>query len=168
MKIKRCVLHSTFIIVGLLIILTPTIAYTNTYWRALLSGTVDAITSPSVILERPGGTYFVFINEEFHDDSETLDVWISFFNGEEVSYIFEDISCSVAGNDTGAIKTAESFQSRLPQNQMGIMTENSQILASRLDERLFDIVIMSEEFVETADIDMNKNSGIVILNISDN
>ena len=147
---KRTVFaHLAFFIAGALVVFGPIMAYTNTYWRSLLDPELDAVTSASVIIEQPGGNYIVLINTALHTNQENLDDWIAFFSGEEISYIFEDISCSVSSSDPGAQTMGESFQSRLPENQMSLQSENSVLLLSRMEHGLFDIVIMSEEFATT-------------------
>jgi hypothetical protein len=84
-----------------------------------------------------------------HTDEENLNTWISFFRGEEISYLFEDISCSVITGDEGAITMAQSFQSRLPEKQMSIQTEDASLLMSRADHGLYDIIILSREYAES-------------------
>ena len=140
--------HFAFCVLGLLIIFGPIGLYTRDYWMAKLDPTLDAVTSASVIIEQPGGNYIVLINERLHPDDEVLADWVNFFSGQEISVIFEDISCSVASSDPGAKTMGDSFRSRLPENQMTLQTENSTLLLSRMEHNLFDIVIMSEEFAE--------------------
>jgi galactitol-specific phosphotransferase system IIB component len=77
-----------------------------------------------------------------------LDTWVQFFSGQEISYLFEDISCSVASGDSGALTMAQSFQSRLPEKQMSVQTENATLLMSRADCGKYDIIILSKEFAE--------------------
>ena len=106
------------------------------------------MSSASVILDQPSGEYVVLINGGMRKSQETLEAWKSFFGGEEIAYIFEDIACSVAAGDVGALEMARSFQSRLPENQMQIRTEDATLLMSRADHGKFDVLIMSKEFSE--------------------
>lgn len=116
---------------------------------SLFSGDLDAVSSASIILDQPSGNYIILINRELHQDEDNLDQWITFFSGGEILYIFEDISCSVANADLSGLELAKSFQSKLPENQMQIITEDATLLMSRADEGLYDIIIMSAEFAET-------------------
>lgn len=116
---------------------------------SLFSGDLDAVSSASIILDQPSGNYIILINRELHQDEDNLDQWITFFSGGEILYIFEDISCSVANADLSGLELAKSFQSKLPENQMQVITEDATLLMSRADEGLYDIIIMSAEFAET-------------------
>ena len=50
----------------------------------LFTNRVDAVTSASVILEKPSGEYIVVINQSFHPDKEKLYAWRDFFEGREI------------------------------------------------------------------------------------
>ena len=165
---RKILTHVLFIVIAILIIFGTAFLYTNKFWINLISGQVDTITSASVIIERPKGDYIILINTNFHKEKEVLEDWCDFFSAKEVSFIFEDISCSIATGDSGATKMAESFRSRLPENQMKIKDENTVLLASRVEENLFDIVIMSQEFIELNDIKLSsKNVKIIQINDED-
>ena len=88
-----------------------------------------------------------------------------FFRGEEVSVIFEDISCSVATGDTGGQELARSFQSRLPENQMRIQTEDVTLLLSRADHGKFDVIVLSKEFADSyaAETAYQDNVDVIVL-----
>lgn len=151
MKIKEFFKHFAVVVLSLFVIIGVPFFSTD-YFKELLSPEApDAVSSASIILDMPSGKYIVLINSDLHKDNEKLDNWLKFFNGEEIDYIFEDISCSVAKGDTGAMETAKSFQSRLPENQMRIKEEDALILVSRAEAGLFDSVIMSEEFAKSFD-----------------
>jgi galactitol-specific phosphotransferase system IIB component len=53
--------------------------------------------------------------------------------------------------DTGALTMAQSFQSRLPEKQMSIQTEDATLLMSRADQGKYDIIILSKEFAKSYD-----------------
>ena len=117
------------------------------YYKGLFSSNeVDAVSSPSVIIDKPSGNYIVLINTRLHKDKSKLDQWISFFSGEETDIIFEDIACTVAEGDAKGFEMAQSFQSKLPENQMKIKEEEAVLVVSRAEEGKFDILLMSKDF----------------------
>lgn len=117
------------------------------YYKGLFSSNeVDAVSSPSVIIDKPSGNYIVLINTRLHKDKSKLDQWISFFSGEETDIIFEDIACTVAEGDAKGLEMAQSFQSKLPENQMKIKEEEAVLVVSRAEEGKFDILLMSKDF----------------------
>jgi hypothetical protein len=136
--------------------------FTTDYFNNMINGEADAVTSASVIIAQPSGEYLVFINRTFHTDEENLNTWIDFFGGKEISYLFEDISCSVISSDAGALEMARSFQSRLPEKQMSIQTEDATLLASRIDVGKYDIVILSKEFADSYGVGESDGDAIVI------
>lgn len=162
---KKIFAHGIFLIIGFLIVFGPPLLYSRDYWMDLFSSDVDVITSASVILDKPTGNYVVLINKDFHKDEDVLNEWINFFSGNEVSYIFEDISCAVSLNDVAAVEMSESLRSRLPENQMRIAKDNQTLLSSRIDYNKFDIVVMSKEFVEANKVEIIENNGYEIVRI---
>lgn len=117
--------------------------------KGLLSNDLDAVSSPSVIIDKPSGNYLVLINLKFHKDKKKLKNWVSFFRGQDSEIIFEDIACSVAKEDTSGNEMAKSFMSKLPENQMKIKREEAILLASRAENGDFDVLIMSLEFAKS-------------------
>ncbi|MCR4946721.1 MAG: hypothetical protein K5929_07260 [Lachnospiraceae bacterium] len=112
---------------------------------ALHGDGTDAVSSATTILEQPSGAYVVFVNRNRHTNADKLDTWIKFFSGEETDYIFEDISCIVSSADKSGWELAESFQSRLPENQMKLRTEDATLFLSKVYYGEFDVAIMSRE-----------------------
>ena len=108
----------------------------------------DAVSSATVIIDQPSGAYVVLINRDRHTDEENLNTWISFFKGEEIGFLFEDISCLVPDTDQGGLELAKSFQSRLPENQMKLRTENATLLLSKAVYGEFDVILVSREAYE--------------------
>lgn len=155
MKLRRILLHTAVICAGVFATLVLPFLTTD-YFSRLVSGT-DAITSATVVLDQPSGNYVVLVNRALHTDEDNLRDWITFFEGGEITYIFEDISCSVGEGDAAGLAMAQSFQSRLPENQMTIQRENAAMLASRVDYGRYDIVIMSAEFAESYQIPWSDN-----------
>jgi hypothetical protein len=113
MKIWSVFKHTLLVLMGVMLLLGLPFLTTD-YAQSLIAGTVDAISSASVFIDQPSGNYIVLINRTMHINQENLDTWVRFFSGEEISYLFEDISCSVISGDSGALTMAQSFQSRLP------------------------------------------------------
>ena len=109
---------------------------------------VDAVSSASVILEQPSGAYVVFLNKNLHSNKENLEVWNEFFSGNEIEFLFEDLSCVVADSDAAGLELAKSFQSRLPENQMRLRTEDATLLLSKAEYGKFDCIVMSHEAYE--------------------
>ncbi len=140
---------------------------TDYFKSYVTTGGVDAVTSASVILDAPSGSYLVLINTTCHTDDETLATWVTFFSGGEVDYIFEDVVCTVASVDTGAVDMAESLQSRLPENQMRIESENQTMVLSRLDYSKFDVLVMSAEFAATTLDSLDFGEDILVVSIQE-
>jgi hypothetical protein len=148
---KNLIKHAGIVLAGVLLLLGVPF-FTTDAFRNLLQGETDAVASASVLIEQPSGEYLVFINRNMHPDEENLNTWVQFFSGEEISYLFEDISCSVISADTSARTMAQSFQSRLPEKQMRIQTEDGSFLMSRADQGKYDIMILSKEFADAYDV----------------
>lgn len=144
MKVKQILKHLLIVLTALVLLIGLPFLSTD-YFKGLIKGT-DAVSSATVIIEAPSGEYVVLINGSLHKESD-LEDWISFFNGQEI-LIFEDISCSVCKGDSEGIKMAQSFQSRLPENQMTIKKEDGTLLMSRADNGLFDVIVMSKDYAE--------------------
>ena len=146
----KVIKHIIIVCVCLIAILG--IPFLHLYSKA--GGDTDAVTSASVILDQPSGDYIVFINKDKRKDEETLKTWETFFSGEEISYVFEDIVCSVSDNDTAGYTMAQSFQSRLPENQMTIRKEDGTLMMSKAEYGKYDIIILSREAAEMYNVDM--------------
>lgn len=118
-------------------------------FKAIRSGSADAVTGASTALDAPSGRYVILINRTRHTDKQALDIWQEFFeNGESerVYELFEDISCVCAASDGGGLEMAKSFQSRLAENQMSIRKEDTVLMLSKAENGIFDVCVMSEEF----------------------
>lgn len=143
----KIIKHIGIIIAGVLLLLGIP------FWcagglRLLFSADVDAVTSASIILDKPSGHYYVLINKAMHTDEDNLADWLVFFSGGEFLYVFEDVSCSVAYGDPGAIALADSFRSQLPEHQMQAKREDGTLMLSRAEHGLYDIMIVSAEFAD--------------------
>lgn len=111
-------------------------------------GSVDAVSSATTIssMDDIKGDYVVFINRERH--KTTLEQWTKFFKGEDVGFIMEDISCAVASSDQAGAKTAETYSSRLPKNQMNVKPDAAVLTVSKAKNGIFDVLILSENAVK--------------------
>jgi hypothetical protein len=165
MRIKKFFMHTGIVLAGVLLLLGIPF-FTTDYFKTMLNKEdMDAVSSASVTIAQPSGEYIVLINEDMHDNEENLNTWINFFNGEEITYLFEDIACSVAKGDAGALTMAQSFQSRLPEKQMSIQTEDATLLMSRADNGKYDIIIASKEYAESYDLDTAYGENAKLINI---
>jgi galactitol-specific phosphotransferase system IIB component len=72
----------------------------------------------------------------------------------------------VASGDSGALTMAQSFQSRLPEKQMSVQTENATLLMSRADCGKYDIIILSKEFAETYDMTTMDSASAVRIDVT--
>ena len=136
-------------IAAALLLLVGVPVYRTGYFQNKLSG-ADAVSSATMILDQPSGSYAVLINRDRHRNEENLEVWERFFAGEEIGYLFEDISCMVADTDAAGLELAKSFQSRLPENQMTIRLEDITLMLSKAGEGRFDVIFMSKEMYDAS------------------
>ena len=120
------------------------------YFKGLISGETDAVATASVIIDSPSGEYVVLINRDRHPDEESMKLWKSFFSEGDIDVLmlFEDIDCMVAKSDATGITMAQSFQSRLAENQMKIEECDPTFMISKADNGRFDVVVMSSELAE--------------------
>ena len=112
---------------------------------AKLTGGTDAVSSASVIIEKPSGNYTVMINRERHKSEKDLAAWQRFFSGGDSEVIFDDIECVTLDGDAGAFTMAQSFMTRLPENQMKLASGDPVLTLSKADFGRFDVMIVSEE-----------------------
>lgn len=145
MKIIR---HCCIVATSLLVLVGLPLLQTGVLTRFLGGQGPDALTAATVTIEQPSGAYVVLINKENHKDSGKLAVWKKFFSGQEIDYIFEDISCVVADSDAAGLELARSFQSRLPENQMLLRTEDTTLMFSKAKYGRFDVMILSKEMYD--------------------
>ena len=166
MKIIHIFKHTGIILASVIILLGVPL-WASGSLHSLFSGNTDAVSSASVILDQPSGNYVVMINKNMHTDTDKLNDWVSFFSGGDVLYIFEDICAGCALGDAGGIEMAESFRSRLPENQMKARSEDVTLLLSRADADLYDIIILSEEFAHTYHAETALNDSCVLIELKD-
>jgi hypothetical protein len=164
MRIKNYLKHTGIVLAGILLLLGIPFLSTD-YFKTLLKGNVDEVSSASVIIDQPSGEYIILVNGNLHTDKENLNTWIRFFQGQDISYLFEDISCSVINGDTGALNMAKSFQSRLPEKQMRIQQEDATLLMSRADNGKYDIIILSNEYANSYDVTTADGENTTLINI---
>ena len=145
---KALARHTVIVTTALFLIVGVPVFRTG-YISGKLSG-VDTVSSATVILEQPSGAYVVVINRDRHQNADNLRTWERFFRGEEIGYLFEDISCMVADVDSGGMELAKSFQSRLPENQMQIRPEDLTMMLSKAQNARYDVILMSKEVCEAS------------------
>ena len=144
----RYLKHAIIVAAALLLTLGLPL-YRTGYLRVLAGGSApDVLTSPSVILDQPSGRYVIYLNHDLHPDEEKWNIWLDFFEGKEIGFLFEDISCAVAKTDPQGYSMAQSYQSRLPENQMKIRQEDAILMLSKAEEGRYDIIIMSKEVAD--------------------
>lgn len=168
MKAVKIIKHIVIIAVAVFLILGVPFLRTD-YFAALKNGSgQDATSSASLILDQPSGTYVVLINREEHTNEENLAIWTDFFEGREISYIFEDIRCAVAQGDAGGLEMAQSYQSRLPENQMMIRQEDGTLMLSKAEHGKFDIIVLSQEMADAFDVSaLEQDPDILMIHVEE-
>ena len=151
MRFLNVLKHIGIVAAGIILIIGVPLLCTG-YPQRLMSGSLDAVSSASIVLDQPSGSFIVMINKDYHKDEDTLHDWIRFFSGsveeDELLIIFEDIAVSAASADAAGAEMADSLRSQLPENQMKVTKEDATLLMSRADAGLFDIIILSKEFAD--------------------
>ena len=166
MSVRRLLTHTGVVAAGILLLIGLPLHLSGFFYGIFGLSGPDAVSGASIIVDRPSGQYVVLMNKAFHPDSEKLADWERFFSGEEVSYFFEDIACDVPSGDTGGMEMARSFQSRLPENQMSVRTEDLTLLMSRADHGLFDVLILSREYADIAGTDSLSGDAVLEVDIA--
>ena len=139
---------------------------TSDYYKAK-SGGEDAVTAATEALDSPSGEFVVLINRQKHTDEKNLAVWQEFFEkgeSEEIFSVFEDLVCAVGSSDAGGLEMARSFQSRLPENQMKIKTQDTTLMLSKAENGIYDIIVMSQEMYDSlkASLILDKTDTLLI------
>jgi len=107
----------------------------------------DAVSSASLAMpEQPSGEFLVLLNTEKH--ALTRADWEDFFSERPVDVIMEDIACMTVRGDTAGEQLAERYRARLAENQMTLWREDGTLLASRADNGLFDVIVLSREMAD--------------------
>lgn len=128
---------------GVILLLVVPFLFTDGFARAV-NGT-DAVSSASVIVEAPSGSFTVLINRERHKNAADMQAWTEYFSGGDFTIIFDDIECVTLTGDTAALGMAESFMSRLPENQMKVRTDDPVLVLSKAEYGRFDMLLLSDE-----------------------
>ncbi len=130
-------------------------------------GSADAVSSATTIssMDDIEGKYVVFINRNKHKN--TLGKWEKFFKGKDIGFIMEDISCAAASSDKAGLEIAETYRSRLPQNQMTVNPETAALTVSKAKNGIFDVLILSENAVKAYGADtLFKDSNVETIHMS--
>lgn len=158
----RIMKHVAVCLAGVLLLAVVPFALAGGF--AKISGEPDAVSSASVVIDKPSGSYTVLINRDRHKSESDLAAWHKFFSGGEFEIIFDDIECVTLGGDTGALTLAQSFMSRLPENQMKVTTGDAVLTLSKAENGRFDMMIVSAEAAEkygVLDIYDGKNVDVI-------
>ena len=167
MKPVRLLQHAAADAAVLLTVLGLPVVSTDT-GRALLKGSPDAVSSASVIIDKPSGEYVVLINRSLHPDEANLRLWEQFFTEKDAPVIFEDISCLTGLTDAGGRAMADSCRSRLPENQMTVQAIDTTLLLSKAEYGLFDVMILSKEIAEAGGVQtLYGKPDILVLHVKD-
>ena len=142
----RLLRHITVCLAGALLLIVVPFAAAGGF--RMFSGDTDAVSSASVIIDKPSGSYTVLINRDRHRNESDLAAWNEFFSGGEFTIIFDVIECVTLMGDTGALTLAQSFMSRLPENQMKVTAEDAVLTLSKAENGRFDMMIVSAEAAE--------------------
>ncbi len=136
--------HAAVILTALFVTLgIPALFYAD----AASSAGTDGMSGASLELpEQPSGQFVVLLNRDRHP--ETVESWTAFFSEEPVDVIMEDISCLTTKGDETGQQLAERYQARLAENQMSIRREDPVLTASRAENGLFDVIVLSAEAAE--------------------
>ena len=148
--IARLCGHLSGILAALLVLLVLPYLHQPSFRLFLEGKKTDTVSSATVLLDAPGGNFYILLNPKLHIDQKKREQWVDFFQGKDVSFSFEDLACSVASADSAAVDMAKSFQSRLPQNQMKLVLEDTAMLRSRVQAGKYDVVLVSKEFCDAA------------------
>ena len=105
------------------------------------------MSGASVILHAPSGEFVVLLNRDAHRKMNTADDWARFFRGDSL-VIMDDVTCLAAAGDAGGWDMADSYRSRLPENQMKLRREDATLMLSRAQLGRFDAIVMSREFAD--------------------
>lgn len=144
---------------ALVLIGVPVALYANP--AVFTAETPDAISSATTIQEAPSGHFTIYINERMHAKKDVLADWETFFRGEDAPLIMEDITCIALAADPAGVDMAKSLQSRLPENQMKLRTEEAMIALSKAEAGVFDCLVMSDEAVAANDASRLESLGFV-------
>lgn len=148
MRVRSVLTHLVVCLAGVCLLLVFPPLSTGWLKAALTGQSLDSISSATTTLDKPSGSYLVYINKDMHD-VESLDTWTTFFcDYDDFTFSMEDVACEVARGDSGAQDMAASFQSQLPEHQMQLTVSDPTLLASRMAHGRYDMVIMSREFVD--------------------
>ena len=142
----KFVKHAVIILAALFVTLgIPMLYYLDA--GTLFPGRADAVTGASLTLpDKPSGQFVVLLNREKHGNTAAL--WTDFFSDRPVDVIMEDLSCMTVQGDADGIQLAERYQARLAENQLSLRTESPVLVASRAENGLFDVIVLSREMAD--------------------
>ena len=150
---KKIIGHFVVVVGILFLFLGIPLLLSDGFFAKMRGEEVDVTSSATSVIEQPSGAYTVLINKEKRRDEKTLSDWCDFFEGKEIPVIFEDINCSVLSNDPAGLEMARSFQSRLPENQMTLSSEDGVLILSKAEFGRFDVILISEEMASSMHVE---------------
>lgn len=133
------VLTALFVLLGL-----PALYYASTGAGEAYDSVSGASTEAP---EQPAGSFLVLMDRTKHPD--TLEAWKDFFSDQPTEVIMEDVACMTVQGDTAGQQLARRYQARLAENQMTVRAENPILVASRAENGLFDVIVLSQEAADT-------------------
>lgn len=163
---KRIFGH-TFLVIAMITMLAVIPAATHfDFFASSGAGDADDVTQASMVLpDQPSGDFLVLINSDLHSD--TLADWKTFFTGDELPVIFEDVNCLVSQGDVTGQQLAERFLAQLPENQMVLRSENPVLLASKAETGYIDIAVFSQEMADAVGLDYESGiEGVIVLKVA--
>ena len=144
----RLVKHLLFVAAALFVCLGAPCLY---FMRAgTLFGATDAVSGASLeVPDQPSGTFLVLLNRQRHP--LTTEEWEAFFSEREVGVIMEDIHCLISKGDEAGKELADRYRARLAENQMEVTAEDGTLVASRAENGIFDVILISTDAAQIYD-----------------
>lgn len=161
----RALKHAAVIIAALCLLLVLPLHANGAF--AVMRGEADTVSSATQIPDTPSGAYVVLVKKSLHEKNGTLQTWADFFSGKEIGIVFEDIDCLTALGDAGGSEFAKSLQSRLPENQMRLRSEERTLVLSKARAGMFDVIVLSKEAYELTGADAKGFDDTLVLNVAE-
>ena len=137
--------HKLFVVA--LLVLLIGIPFATHFDIFKTSDALDTVSGATIELpDQPSGKFLVVINSALH--KESISDWRTFFSGEDLPVIFDDIRCIAAKGDASGIQLAERFRILLPENQMKMRQEDPTLFISKVEEGYIDVAMMSAEMAD--------------------
>ncbi|MBQ7990842.1 MAG: hypothetical protein IJ251_07330 [Oscillospiraceae bacterium] len=120
----------------------------------------DAVSSATqIITDSPSGDFVIYLNSD--RSPETLADWTTFFQGGDGGVIMEDLNCLVCSGDSAALEMARVYQSRLPENQMTIRSEDTLMTITLVESGHFDAAVFTDEIVSSRKVSIGDTVTVI-------